>query len=372
MLLAKPDKIVELSALGLLLIVLLILSGCDASPDEGTAPAESDVLAALANQGAQPNLAQVSHTASQLEAKVRQLSENPTAQMLAEARSAWTDAYLAWLEASPFRFGPAEHLDRLIGQWPVNGIVLDAAVASAELRHMLDHAESRGYAAVEHLLFAPTNVAAATTKDRLAHLRDVTEEIARLTAQAKQKWDSDFGSQFASAGDGKPFLVPADALSLVFRKLLNVIERTLWDRLGMPSGFFETQVKPDTLEAWRSGQTKAALQATIKGIRQVLVMDGDHASLRRLIATKDGLVETKDPALAADIAKQLDRIKKTINGLGGDDLKLEVELKSNPTKLKRLYKQFQKLQDQLIEAALVLELDVHRGTTPTPPTQQQQ
>tara|TARA_Y100000589_G_scaffold303601_2_gene316122 strand:- start:662 stop:1777 length:1116 start_codon:yes stop_codon:yes gene_type:complete len=368
-LLAKLENTVELLAHVLLLIVLLTVVACNESVDTGAGPTESDVLVTMVDHAAQPSLDQVAQTAGQLEVKVRQLADKPTAQTLAEAQSAWRDAYLSWLKASPFRFGPSEHLERQIGRWPVNGIVLDAAVTSAELKHLLSNPELRGYAAVEHLLFAPTDITAVTAKGRLSHLLDITQEIVRLTAKAKSQWDDDYAMQFKSAGDGKPFLIPADALSLVVRKSLNITETTLRDRIGMPSGFFEAPVKPDTLEAWQSGHTKASLKAINQGLRQVLVMDGDDASLRRLIATQDGLVETKNPTLAADIAKQLDRIDKTIEGLGGDDLKLEVELASHPTKLKRLYKQFQTLQDQLVEAALVLELDVHRASDMTVLTQ---
>jgi hypothetical protein len=331
-----------------------------------TQPTESDVLAALVKEGVQPSLIRVANTANRLEVKVRDLCENPSTKTLEQARTAWREAYLAWRRAAPFLFGPADKLARLIGRWPVNGIVLDAAVESSDLGHILDLPDARGYAAAEHLLFAPADTSAATTAGRRAHLRNVTEEIARLTAHAMQQWEQHFAGKFVSAGDGKPFLIPADALSLILSEILNVTEQMLRDRIGVPSGFFKTEVKPESLEAWCSKNARDGFQATLEGIRQA-VTGGGNSSLAMLVATKDGLVETKNPALSANIAKQMDKIEKTIAGLGGDDLMLEIELQKNPSKLKRLYKQYQKLQDQLVEASLVLELDVHKGLQKLPP-----
>ncbi|WP_334319167.1 imelysin family protein [Termitidicoccus mucosus] len=324
-------------------------------------PTESDVLSALVSEGVQPSWTQVADTAGRLEASVRVVCENPTAETLGQARAAWRDAYLAWRRAAPFLFGPADKLERRIGRWAVNGVVLDAAVDAPDLAYLLKQTDQRGYAAAEYLLFTPADAAAVTAAGRGAHLRDVTEEITRLTARAKLDWEERFAHEFTSAGDGNPFLLPADALSRVVSELLNIIERMLRDRIGMPSGFFErTAVKPESLEAWRSGNAKEGFQATLDGIRQAVTGGGD-ASLANLVATKDGLVEARNPALANDITNQINRIEKTIAGLGGDDLRLEAELPKKLSQMKRLYKQLQKLQDQLVEASLVLELDVHGG-----------
>lgn len=344
---------------GLVVAVLL----CGTTVGRAARPAaETEALAAFVNEVARPGLAELADSAVRLEARVKALCKTPTAGTLGEARTAWREAWLSWRRAGPLLFGPGSGLERGIGKWDVNGVVLDAAVESPELSHLLRQTDQRGYAAVEYLLFTPADAAAATTAGRRAHLLDTTGEIVRLTARVRQEWEDGFAREFTSAGDGKPFLTPADALSRVFSRTLNVIERTLRDRIGLPSGFFgRSPARPEDLEAWRSGSTRAGFQATLEGIRRTLEGGGD-AGLQRLIATHDGLVEVRNPKLADAIGRQLGKIEKTLADLGGDDLALEAEVRKNPAKLKRLYGRLQTLQDQLVEASLVLELDVYGGT----------
>jgi hypothetical protein len=314
------------------------------------------VLVSLASNGIRPSLTQVADTAQKLSASTRQLCEQRDAASLDKAQDAWREAYMAWRRAAPFMFGPAGKLERQLGK-PVNGVVLDAAVSEDDLSRLRKNSDVRGYAGAEHLLFVPADAAAATAADRCAHLQDVTSEIADLTGRARQEWDQGFGKEFIAAGDGKPFLIPGDALSLALAESLNTTETLLRDGIGFPSGFFEGNAKPELLEAWRSNSSREAFQATLDGLRLALIGD-ESSGIAELVATKDGLISRKDPALAADMHKQLEKIQKTIAGLGGSDLVLHAELQKNPSKLKSLYKQLQKLQDQLVEVALVLELDV--------------
>jgi predicted lipoprotein len=162
---------------------------------------------------------------------------------------------------------------------------------------------------------------------------------------------------FTSAGDGKPFLIPGDALSIALAEDVNATERLLRDQISIPSGYFEGGAKPERLAAWRSNSTRDAFLATLEGFRAALAAGGS-ASFADLVATRDGLVSKRDPALAAAIRKQLGTIKEEIADLGGRDLVLYNELKRKPAMLKDLYDRIQVLQEQLIEASLVLELDV--------------
>jgi predicted lipoprotein len=341
----------------LLFAVTLLLSCCHAS---SALPTESEVLSSLIIGSIEPSVTKMADTAEQLEIRVHLLCEDPNAESLELARNAWRNAYLAWCQAAPFRFGPGNRLYRQIGQWFVNGVVLDAAVESTELDDLLQQVEQRGYAAVEYLLFTPPDATAATTTGRSAHLRETTEEIAKLTADVHLNWETHYADQFRSAGNGAPFLIQADALSLFLSEVLNVTEQLLRDRIGVPSGFFEGASKPDRLEAWKSHETIVGLQATLVGLQLAIKGDGE-ASLVDLVATKDGLVEARNPALAKAIRKQFDKIEKILTTLRDEDLTLAVRLKKNPKTMKRLYGELQDLQDDLIEASLVLELDVHSG-----------
>ncbi len=323
-------------------------------------PKESDVLASLADKGVRPNLTRAAEAAKKLDSAAKELCSAPSEDNLKQARSAWREAYLAWCQASPFLLGQAAGLNRKIGKWPANGIVIDAAVQDDKLGRSLKNADARGFAGAEHLLFNPASAKAATAARRCDHMLNVTGEIARLTAEVKEDWDKDKSRRFKLAGNGDPFLVPGDALSVTLARVLNVIEVLLRDRIAVPSNFFEKPGRSDYLEAWQSQASRNAFQATVTGIRQALIADVANGVME-LVATKDGLYESKNPRLAKAIQKQMDQIDATLARLGNGGGDLHAKIREKPDTLKKLYKQLQKLQEQVIEAALVLELDVRSG-----------
>ncbi|AGA89496.1 putative periplasmic lipoprotein [Thioflavicoccus mobilis 8321] len=320
-----------------------------------TASPESAALRTLADAAVRPALAQLADTSAGLADAVETLCVRPQAEPLTQAREAWRTAYAAWRRAEPFLFGPMKALDlrKRIGVWPTNATVLDAAVTTEDMRDLLAAADARGYAAAEYLLFAPSDAAAAAADGRCAHLRDLTAEIADLTGRTPRIWAQDYERRFVAAGDGGPFLVPGDALSLPFAEALNVTERMLRDRIGYPSGFFEDQARPEHLEAWHSGSSRLGLTASLEGLR--MMIGAGEASIAELIATRDGVLSQPDPALAADLVHQID---KALADLARGERPLHEELRDRPKRLKRLYLEVERLQEQLVEATLVLELDV--------------
>lgn len=343
----------------LILTTPLHFVACTGDTASGVAPQESDVLASLYRDGVQPSLARLGDATQQLNRSVAALCGRPTTGALDKARDSWRDAYLAWNAAKPFLFGPAVDMGlvKRLDDLPVHTQVLDAVVVKEDLGHLREESTVRGFGALEHLLYSAQDAQQATAGLRCRHLQDVSNEIATQCEQLQAAWAQEFAQQFLAAGDGKPFLIPGDALSLAFARLLNVTEVMLRDRIGIPSGFFKESTRPDYLAAWRSGQTVQMIEATLRGLRTALVADG-ASGFTRLVATKDGLVEKKNPQLAADIVDQLDEINDTLMDLREGHVDLHASVADKATTLKSLYKKVHALQAQLIEASLVLELDV--------------
>ena len=113
--------------------------------------------------------------------------------------------------------------------------------------------------------------------------------------------------RLSTVGDGEPYLLPGDALALVFARMINVTEEMLRDRLNTPSGFFTGESQADLLEAWHSGTSRQSFQASIDGLRRLLTGAGE-GGIAALVAVKDGLISRKNPQLAQDIRSQLERI----------------------------------------------------------------
>lgn len=332
------------------------------TPLSASTPSESHVLEVLATKAIDPALGEMAETALQLSQASEALCRDKEEASLSKARDAWREAYLSWRRSSPFLIGPAAELSlpKRIGGWRANDTLYTAITSSDDFHYMRDNIELRGYAAAEYILFSASDPVSTATDIRCGHLLDVTREIAELTASANSRWHKEFREGFVNAGNGQPFLIPGDALSPVVAQVLNTTEVLLRDYIGSPSNFFEKKTKPELLEAWHSNTTGAALLAAVKGIAQAL--EGDEpAGILTLVATKDGAANKKDPALAKSIGKQLEKIEKTITELNNKHPNIHAELANNKSTLKPLYKQLQKLQDNIAKSALVLELDVRAG-----------
>jgi uncharacterized protein len=320
---------------------------------------ENDVLASLASKGIDTHLTKVVETASSLDNAIMLLCEKKDATSFKQAQSVWKDAYMAWRRAAPFLIEPANTLERYLGQ-PANDLVLKGVVESDNLADMRNGTDVRGYAGVEYLLFVPENATLATADLRCQHLAEISSEIVIRTTTAKIRWNKEFREGFVSAGNGLPYMVPGDALSLLVAELLNAMETVLRDSLLFPSNLFKGEAKPELLEAWHSKSSLDALQAVVDGLSVALTGNGDN-SLTELIATKDGLTHKKDPALAKAIRKQLTKIQKSIDKLNKKDVVLYTQLQKDSKTLKRVYRDLRKLQEKVAEAILVLELDIRQG-----------
>ena len=321
----------KLSTLCMLLLASTVHSNPSLAQVEPVT-SESRVLSALFKQGATPALQNLVQTAKQLQQDAEKLCLAANAQTLTSTRESWQQAYLAWRQAAPYMFGPSAKLERVIGQWPVEAVILDGILRSDELKGMRSGRDVRGYAASEFILFNYTSPEAVVANANCEHLLSITTEIAQETLNASEQWQQRYGQQFISAGDGKPFLLANDALSLAYAEPLNLLERMLMDSLGTPSGYFMEPVKPDMLDAWRSGLTKEVLLTTLTSLQQVLNLS--EGSIVNLVATQDGLLMKKDPALAEQLNKKLDSAIAEVDRLDAD---IHRALHADPTLLRDLY-----------------------------------
>ena len=325
-------------------------------------PTDAEVLKALATKGMDHHLKEVAEKAEILQKNAQILCENKNKKSLEKAQNSWKAAYFSWRAASPYLVGPADELklDYKLGGWKSNDTIMEAVTSSNEYDYLRDNIEMRGYAAAEYILFVPQDATAVTTTERCSHLIDVTEEIADLTKKAKEKWDNNFKEGFITAGNGLPYMVPGDALSLVVAEILNTTEVLLRDRIGLPSNFFNGEAHPELLEAWHSKSSLNAIKAAFNGLKTSLNGDA-NASITQLIATRDGLTHKKNPALAKNIEKHLEKIQKILNNLSNEGPNLHSAIANDPATLKKLYKQLQKLQENLEQTVLALELDIRAG-----------
>ena len=321
------------------------------------APTESDVLKALAGS-VDSQYQNLEKRSSTLVETTRNLCTEKSDASLEEARVSWQEAFQTYKEGLTFYFSEDDKvkLNYFIGNWPVEGVIMDGIAESSELAYMRKERTNRGFAGLEYLLFTPQEPPLVTTPARCEFLIDLSSEIQRLSKSAAQQWHTQDRTQFIHAGDGNPYLLEGDGLSLAYTQILNIAERVLWDKIGVPTGFFgQEPVRSNQIEALPSGESINVFTYNIRSISKLLHAGGEN-SLLNLIATRDGVYSKKNPQLAAHIDKQLVEIESLIQKIKSMDGGVKEAVETE--KIKPLYEAIQLLQDQLIDGALVLELDV--------------
>ncbi len=330
------------------------------SSPAAASPTEEEVLVRLVDSGILPTVEKLHSSARSLGKATTDLCLKKDENSLAHARHEWMNLDQAWAQALPFLFGPADRLalEKRIGTLPVNATVLEAVVSQPDMADLAKSDDVRGIAAAEYLLFSRDSAAESASAMRCSYMQSVTEEIESLTGELEQAWKGDLAEKFKHAGDGNPFLFPSDAFSFVVSESLNVTEILLRDRIAVASNFFQPQSKPDYLPSWRSKTTTESLLANIEGLKLALTSGESDKGLTELVGSRDGVYSRKNPSLASGIHRQLDKIEGEIQSLAGKNGDIYTKVKNNPKALKPLYNQLQILQDQIVEASLVLELDV--------------
>nr|WP_319393880.1 imelysin family protein [uncultured Desulfobacter sp.] len=351
----KPKLRIAMAAVGLMAFSTFLTI----APAALAETSDSQVLENMTIQGIDSHWNDAITTAQALEAAVKHLCSEHSDQSLTAARASWKNAWVAWNKTLPYLIGPAGHMADRIGK-PCNATVLEAVVASNEFAGMRQGNDVRGYTAVEYLLFASQDSQEAVANERCLHLTDITAEITARLTRAKTQWDQDYREAFLNAGNGQPYLNPNEALSQVVAQTMNIIEDTVRERIGFPTNFNNGPARPDLLDAPYSKTSLEGLQAIAQGVASVMIGDGTHGLLN-LLATRDGIAHEKDPGLAKDIRKQIQRLDKNLEKLKNKKEPLYTVIKKKPSALKGVYKDMSKLEDMIAEAAMTLELDVKKG-----------
>ena len=229
-----------------------------------------------------------------------------------ELRSAYSDAFDAWVRASHIRVGPSEENDRAfaLAFWPdtkgFTGKSLDALIRAADpiIHNPEDFATlsvaARGFYALELLLFDPLFQSEATAEYRCDLVRAIAFEIHRNAKAIKWGWQSFQDALRMPEADGL-YKTEEEALREVFKALNTGLQFTSLARLGRPLGTFE-RPRPRRAEARRSSRSarhvKLSLQATY--------------TLARILASDD-------PQIARDLALAYDRALDLVGEINDPD-----------------------------------------------------
>ena len=238
-------------------------------------------------------------------AKLASVAEKECSPASPSLRSAYHDAFDAWIGISHLRFGPSEEGDRAfaLAFWPdprgstpkTLGILLrteDTVVGSRESFQTVSVA-ARGFYALEFLLYDPQFTEVENTAYLCALLQAVSADIAGNAIAILHGWESGYAELMARPGNDT-YRTEAEVARQLFTALSTGLEFTANVRLGRPLGSFD-RPRPNRAEVRRSGRS----------LRHVLL---SLAATRDLAARLSGDDEALDAAFgrAVDRAKGLD------------------------------------------------------------------
>ena len=258
----------------------------------------------IVNGHVMPGVRALSVAATQLS----RAAENDCAADSPSLRTAYHEAFDAWISVSHLRFGPSEQEDRAfaLAFWPdtrgktpkaLAGLLASEDAAVLSLR---DFAEvsiaARGFYALEFLLYDP----AYSEGDayHCALVRAVSGDIARIADEILIDWEGGFASAMINP-DGAPYKTQAEVAQQFFTSLTTSLEFTSDVRLGRPLGTFD-RPRPKRAEAWRSGRSLRHVVLSLQANQDLAryLSDGDEGvdtAFQRAIAAA---TELNDPIFA--------------------------------------------------------------------------
>lgn len=198
-------------------------------------------------------------------------------------RTAFHDAFDAWVRVSHLRFGPSETDDRAfaLAFWPdprgstqkTLGSLLrteDDVIATPEGFATVSVA-GRGFYALEFMLFDPALATAGSAEYRCALVQAITVDIASNSAGIRADWLETHADLMRRAGQNDTYRSEEEALRQLFTALTTGLEFTADVRLGRPLGTFD-RPRPKRAEARRSERSLLHVVLSLNSLRELAAL----------------------------------------------------------------------------------------------------
>lgn len=242
--------------------------------------------------------------------------DSPDAAAVLAARTAWTQAITAWQAVQLYDFGPAENsfgsLLEDLGTFPADTAGIEAFIAAGDTSLANFDRDTRGFAALDYLLFAPRGAEAATTAARLsgpegalrrAYLRAVARDLHTRLAAVADAWASYEATFVASTGSDA-----GSSTAVLYNQWVRSYENLKNFKLGLPLGLRpgQTQTEPARVEAYYSGHSGPLLLAHFEAVVALWEGPGWAAYLETV---------TGGPELVASTRPQIEATRAALSPL---------------------------------------------------------
>ncbi len=245
----------------------------------------------------------------------------------------------AWVSTSAFRFGPTETDNRAfaLGFWPdprsktpkaLRKLIIDndPIIYNAE-RFSEASIATRGFYALEYMLYDPTLREIGTANYRCALIRRQADDIAHTAKAIRTDWEV-YKSYLLNPSNDGPYRTEAEVKRELLKGVTAALEFTSDARLGRPLGTFD-KPRPKRAEARRSGMSLNLVEASLSSPRDLSISLalGDDGLVNNLILgfskTKRAIENLYDPTLEGvndpssrfrieSLKQQIDDLRNTV------------------------------------------------------------
>ncbi|MFY0310101.1 imelysin family protein [Leisingera sp. D0M16] len=238
-------------------------------------------------------------------------------------RTAYGEAFDAWIAASHYRFGPTETDSRAfaLAFWPDSRGKTPKALGNlirSEDPGVADPAKfasysiaARGFYALEYLLYDPQLSTAGSADYRCALTRAISADIAATTQAISADWKQNYAAELRAPGSR--YQSEDEITQELFKALTTGLQVMDDMRLGRPLGTFD-KPRPNRAEARRSGRSLRHVLVSLTALEPLAVaLAGGNEDLQAKItggfAKARAKAESLDDPVFAGVADPASRFR---------------------------------------------------------------
>lgn len=204
-------------------------------------------------------------------------ANNTTISNLENVQNSWVRAYSEWQYAKIYNVGPAaeagfnKSLDEEVSTFPVSSLKIDDILATSQFNQNDFNRDTRGFLAIEYLLFAGINVDNNSVLSlfqnqsfRKVYLKECALHIKSKIDNVTSKWESAYLAEFTQ-NQGTDV---GSSTSQLYNEFVKSFETNKNFKIELPLGLRpgQTQSEPQLVEAYYSGLSITFLKIHIQAI----------------------------------------------------------------------------------------------------------
>jgi uncharacterized protein len=257
----------------------------------------------------------------------------PSAPLLDGMRQNWTLCHQRWQSANAYNFGPAgeeslrKGLIEEIGTFPANVAQIEAFITAGDTAFQNFNRDTRGFLALEYLLFNDPNNTLLTDSKRQAYVSALIGHLQARVGEVNTRWAT-YQADFLAA-DGTDV---GSSTAQLYNEFVRSFESVKNFKVGLPAGKRpgQTQPEPQLVEAYHSGKSLEMIKAHLAAIEKIYY--GIGTSGQDGLGLKDYLEKVVGgPELITATEAQWAVVKTTVAAIPTDRPLAELIAENHPT-----------------------------------------